>query len=137
MNYEQFKRLKMLTVFFILATVGVAFAYNNMVLALAGVLIGMLFIVLVRRRVRAVLVDERLENISGRAARWTYAILTVFIALLSLLLIMIGRRAVPQQEGIETLGIVFSYVALLNLALYSFSYKYFAKKYGDTDDEQD
>ncbi|MDD5043154.1 MAG: DUF2178 domain-containing protein [Patescibacteria group bacterium] len=135
MNYQQFKRMKVLTASFVSATVAIAVVYNNIVLALAGVLIGLLFLFLVRRKTKAVLVDERIQNIGGRAARLTYTILTITIAFLSLVFIIIGRRL--GEANYEMLGIILSYITLFSLAFYSLFYKYFSKKYGETDDEQD
>lgn len=135
MNYQQFKIARIITAIFIGVTVSVAVTINNVILAFSSVLIGMLFLFLVRKKTKVVLVDERIKNISGQAARLTYSILTVVIAFLSLFFVMIGRKSVPQQASMETLGVILSYIALLSLALYSLSYKYISKKYGETDDE--
>jgi uncharacterized membrane protein len=135
MNYKQFKRMRILTASFVSATVAIAVVYNNVILALAGVFIGMLFLFLVRRKTKAVLVDERIQSIGGRAARLTYTILTITVGFLSLIFIMTGRRT--GEANFEMLGVILSYIALFSLALYSLSYKYFSKKYGETDDEQD
>lgn len=135
MNYKKFKQIKIITTSFVSATIAIAVVYNNIILALAGMLIGILFLFLVRKKTKVVLVDERIEKIAGKAARLTYSILTVTIALLSLLFIMIGKKATPPQVQLETLGITLSYIALFSLALYSLSYKYLSKKYGEADDE--
>ena len=135
MTYKQFKRMRALIASFVSATVAMAVVQNNIILALAGVVIGVLFMFLVRKTTKAVLVDERIQSIGGQAAYIAYTILTITLAALSLLFIMIGRKSIPPQASIETLGITLSYIALLSLALYSLSYKYFSKKYGESDDE--
>jgi len=135
MNCKQFKRIKMLITAFVSATVAIAVVYNNAILALAGVAIGMLFLLLVRKKTKIVLVDERIQNIGGRAARLTYVILTVTLAFFSLVFITTGRRT--GEANYETLGTILSFITLFSLALYSLSYKYFSKKYGETDNEQD
>lgn len=135
MNYKQFKRMRVLATSFVSATVAIAVVYNNIILALAGVLIGMLFLFLVRKKTKAILVDERIQSIGGRAARLTYTILTITIAFLSLIFIGSGRRT--GEANYEMLGVILSYITLFSLALYSLSYKYISKKYGETDDEQD
>jgi uncharacterized membrane protein len=133
MNYKQFKRMKALTASFVSATVAIAVTYNNIILALAGVVIGMLFLFLVRKKTKAVLVDERIQSIAGYAARLTYTILTITVAFLSLIFILSGRQF--NEPNYEMLGIILSYVTLFSVALYSLSYKYFSKKYGETDDK--
>lgn len=134
MDYKSFKRMKILTASFVSAMVAIAVVANNIILALAGVLIGMLFLFLVKRKTKAVLVDERIQNIGARAARLTYTILTMTIGLLSLIFIMSGRQT--GEANYEVVGIILSYTTLLSLALYSLSYEYFNKKYGAGDNEQ-
>jgi len=133
MDYNKFKRMKVLTASFVSATVAIAVVSNNIVLAMAGVLIGMLFLFLVKKRIKAVLVDERIQNIGGQAAHLTYAILTITIGFLSLIFIGTGRRL--GEANYEMLGVILSYITLFSLALYSLSYKYFSKKYGEEDDK--
>ena len=133
MKINTFRKVKLIIVSFVAATVGIAAVNNNAYLALAGVVIGMLFLVLVRRSVKTVTVDERVSHISGRAARLTYAIVTTLIALLSLFFIFSGQRT--GDIYIEALGTILSYIALLSLAIYAMSYKFFSKQYGGEDDK--
>ncbi len=135
MNYQQFKRMKALTASFISATIAIAVVYNNIILALAGMTIGILFLFLVKRKTKAILTDERIQNTSNHAARLTYTISTITTAFLSLFFVMIGRKSTLPSANLEALGATLSYFALFNLAIYSLSYKYFSKKYGETDDE--
>ncbi len=135
MQYKSFKKINTLVASFVSATVAIAIVSNNIVLALAGISIGLLFIFLMKKTTKAVLVDERIQIISGKAAWFTYRIATVVMAFMSLIFIIVGRKTTPPQSSIEMLGITFSYITLFNLALYSISYKYLSKKYGETDDE--
>lgn len=135
MKYKSFKKINALFVSFISATVAIAIISNNIILAWTGILIGLLFIFLMKKATKAILVDERIQSISGKAAWLTYKIATIVIAFMSLVFIMIGKKAIPPQSSIEMLGITFSYITLFNLALYSITYKYLSKKYGETNDE--
>lgn len=133
MNYKNFKRIKALVTFFIVAIVAIAILVQKIVLALAGAAIGIIFLFLVRGKTKTVLTDERTESIAGQAARLTYVILTISVAFLSLVFISSGRRT--GQADYEALGIILSYITLFSLALYSLSYKYISNKYGEKDDE--
>jgi uncharacterized membrane protein len=133
MKQNTFKKIKILIITFVSVTVGIAAINNNIYLAFAGVAIGMLFLILVRRTVKAVTVDERVSHISARAARLTYAIVTVLLAFLSLFFISTGQRT--GEPYIEALGTILSYIALLSLAIYAMSYKFYSKQYGGEDDE--
>lgn len=133
MKLNTFRKAKLMIVSFVAATVGIASVNRNMYLALAGVAIGILFLALVRRRVNAVTVDERVAHISGRAARLTYAIVTTLLGLLSIFFISTGQR--NGEMYIEGLGTVLSYIALLSLAIYAMSFKFYSKQYGAEDDK--
>ncbi|MFC1700682.1 DUF2178 domain-containing protein [Patescibacteria group bacterium] len=132
MTYKTFKKIKILITSFVAATVAIAVVYNNMALSLAGVIIGLLFLTLVKRKTKAVLTDERIHKISNQAAKITYIILTSLTGFLSIIYILDNRRT--GNINAEMLGITLSYITLFSLALYSISYKYYSKKYGD--DEQ-
>lgn len=129
MNLKQFKVARIIVASFIATTVAIAVTTENILLALAAVLCGMIFMVLARKRTKAVLSDERTEKIAGLAARYTYAILTTFIAILSLFLIMSGQS--NGDAFTESVGTILSFTALLSVALYAMSYKYLSKVYGD------
>ena len=135
MRYRSFKKINAFVAAFVSATVAIAVVNNNIILALAGILIGLLFIFLMKKATKAILVDERIQSISGKAAWLTYRIATIVMAFMSLVFIMIGKKSIPPQSSIEMLGVIFSYVTLFNLALYSITYKYLSKKYGEADDE--
>lgn len=129
MNFKQFKQARFIVAIFIAATVSIAVTIENTFLALAAVIIGMIFMILVRKRTNAVLSDERTEKISGVAARATYGIFTSFIALLSLFLILSGRA--NSDAFTESVGTILSFTALLSMAIFALSYRYYNKKYGD------
>jgi uncharacterized membrane protein len=126
MKIETFKKIKILTTSFVAATVAIAVTMNNALLAISGVLIGILFLSLVKKKAKMVFTDEMIQGVSEKAARLAYLISTVFIAFLSLLFVAGGSR---DSFG-AILGAILSYIALLNLAIYSISYNYYLKKYG-------
>lgn len=133
MKINTFRRVKIIIISFVSATVALSVINNNSYLAYAGVGIGILFLTLVRRSVKAVTVDERVSHISGRAAWLTYAIVTMLMAFLSLFFIFSGERT--GEPYIEALGTILSYIALLSLAIYAMSYKFYSKQYGSEDDK--
>lgn len=128
MNQTQFKWARLVIVALVAMTVSTAVSIANFYLALSGVLIGMLFMWLVRLRYRKVIVDERVNTVSGRAARMSYAITTMTLMVLSMFFIMSGKSS--GQIYIEALGVVFGFTVLLAVALYSVSFHYYDKRYG-------
>ena len=128
MTLKQFSLIRILLFLVIGLVVTTAVIINNFFLALSGILVGLVFLFLVRHRYKKVIIDERVGTISGLAGRITYQLSTLLLAGLSIFLIISS-----QNRGdffTETLGVTFGYVAILNMALYAFLFHYFNKKYG-------
>jgi len=128
MIYKQFKIVRLVIIGLVAFTVATAVSINNFFLALAGVLIGMLFMYLVRVRYKKVMIDERVASISGKAARNAYVVTVTLLTLLCMFFIISG-----DQRGdiyTEAVGVAFAFIVLLNVALYSVSFYYFNHKYG-------
>jgi len=128
MNQKKFITFKILISIFVVLTTLIAFSYNNFVLALAGIIIGMLFMFLVRKKTKTIIIDERIELMSGKASKATYGITTMVFAVLSIIFILTGRRT--DIIYYQALGFTFSYITLFSIAIYSISYKYYQKFYG-------
>lgn len=128
MNQKTLKKVRVLTTSFISAVVAIAITTGKTYLAIIGILIGTLFLLLVTHGSKAIIVDERVEAISGQAARLTYVIITILLGVLALLFIFAGRWS--GEIYLESLGTIFCYIVCLSMAIYSVSYKYLDKKSG-------
>ena len=105
--------------------VGVSVVLGNAIVPLAAVLIGMGILYLCGRRLKEVIVDERNYRVSERAARLTIAIFGPAIAILSTVLIALGRSSYP---GLEQTGYTLGYSAAALVVLYDVFYYYFERK---------
>lgn len=128
MTKKQFLTLRLLIVIFISVSVSIAYSTANFKLAIAAILVGMLFIFLVKKKSGQIKVDERIISISGQAARLTYSIFTIILAAISLVLMFYGKA--NQDYFYESLGTIMSYAVMANLLIYSFAYHYYNNKYG-------
>jgi uncharacterized membrane protein len=128
MTIKTFFKLRLLIAALVGAIVAVSVSINNAYLSIAGVLIGILFMVLVRSRVKGILVDERVISVSGRASSATYAVGTVFFAALGMFLLISSKHS--GDLSTELIGTVLCYAAMLLVAVYTISYHYLNRKYG-------
>ncbi len=128
MDYKQYQKIRILIGLLIGTIVLVATIISNLYLAFAGVLIGVLFLSLVKRRLMEVVVDERVISISGRASQATYVIVTTVLAAIGLFFTFTANM--HSNLSLELVGVIFCYIALLLIIIYSLSYYYFNKKYG-------
>jgi len=122
----------MLVALFIAMTVSIAVNMNNALMAISAIGVGMFTMLLVKRNVKAVLVDEMVKNIAGKSALMAYSITVPALALSSL--IFMFSNLSNEGSYLYNLGIIFSYVALFNMAVYSFAYYYYRKKYGSDEE---
>lgn len=140
MNRKKYKQLRAIVALFVAGIVGLAVTRDSYLLASAGVLTGMVFMILVRSTAK-IRTDERELTIQEKAARMTYAIFapTVGIAAFFLLLPSKSGFAVFSKGEwlyIESLGMVFAYLTLFLIALYAISYHFFSRRFGGGGNEE-
>ena len=124
MELETYKRAKSV----ITVLIGVVIAYsvlqNSIFTALAGVTIGLVAMLILRRSVAAVTHDERSAMIQNKAALATLTITTVGLAIVGLSMVFFGRQGLGDFESIGyVLAIVANFVLGLNVLM---SYYYSA-----------
>ena len=140
MNKKKYKQLRAIVALFVAGIVGLAVSRNSYLLATAGVLTGMIFMILVRSTAK-IRTDERELTIQEKAARMTYAIFAPTIGITAFLLLLPSKGGFAVfSKGewlyIESLGMLFAYLTLFLIALYAISYHFFNRKFGGGGDEK-
>jgi len=128
MSYKNYKIVRIFIAMFMAMTVSIAISVENVLLAVSAIGIGMISIFLIKKNVKAVLVDEMIKNIAGKSALIAYSITVPALAVLSLVFMFPNFNS--EGSYLYNLGIIFSYIALFNMAIYSLAYYYYQKKYG-------
>ncbi|MFZ2024868.1 MAG: DUF2178 domain-containing protein [Microgenomates group bacterium] len=132
MNLKKYKQLRAAIAFFVAMIVSFAVTSNNYLLAFFGVVTGMMFLTLVRTKVK-ITVDEREVSIREKAAQTTYAIFAPTIGFGSLFLILFARG---EYIFLQSLGMILTYLTLFLIALYSISYFVLNRKMGGGGNEE-
>jgi uncharacterized membrane protein len=132
MNTHRYRQVRAAALIFMAAVVVVSIWLDMLLLAGAGVLTGLLFLVLVRSQTK-ISVDEREQTIRDKAASATYGIFAATIGISAVLLLLFSRRGYLYLEAV---GLVFAYLTLFLIALYAVSYQYFNRKYGGGGSEE-
>lgn len=132
MNIKRYKQLRAAIAFFVAMIVSFAVTSNNYLLAFFGVVTGMMFLTLVRTKVKLT-VDEREISIREKAAQTTYAIFAPTIGFGALLLILFAR---DEYIFLQSLGMVLTYLTLFLIALYSIAYFVLNRKMGGGGNEE-
>lgn len=131
MSYKTFKIARILMAMFIAMTVSIAVTTENFYLALFAIIIGMISMFLIKRSVKAVMVDEMVKVIAGKSGLMAYNVSVMSLAFFSLFLIFSNLS--NRESQLYNLGTILSYIVLFEMAVYSFSYYYYNKKYGRDD----
>lgn len=140
MDRKKYNQLRIIVTLFVGAIVGLAVVRDSYLLATAGVLTGMVFIVLARSKAK-IRTDERESTIQEKAARMTYAIFAPVIGIAAFLMILPSKGGISVfSKGewlyLESLGMVFAYLTLFLIAIYAISYHFFNKKFGGGGNEE-
>jgi uncharacterized membrane protein len=140
MNIKRYKQARVFVALFVGAIVSFAVSLDSYLLAVIGVLTGMLFLGLVRSRAK-IIVDEREKTIREKAAQLTYAIFAPTIGIGAFLLLipsLSGLSVFSKGEFVylESLGMIFAYLSLFLISIYAISYYFLNRKYGGGGDEE-
>lgn len=140
MERKTYRQLRVVVAFFVSIIVSVAVIRDSYLLAIVGVITGMVFMVLARSKAK-IITDERELTIQEKAARMTYAIFapTIGIAAFFMLLPTKGGISVfnkGEWQFVESLGMIFAYLTLFLIIIYAISYHFFNKKYGGGGNEE-
>lgn len=139
MNVKKYKKIKSSVIIFIIAIFVISIFLKLYLLAVAGILTGILFFSTVR--FKTVATDERELEIKEKAANITYAIFVSTLSVGSFLLLipsLSGLSVFSKGEFLftETLGVIFSYLTLFLITLYTISYFFLNRKFGGKSDEK-
>jgi uncharacterized membrane protein len=130
---KKYRNIRAAVIVFIVAIIAVSIILNIYLLAIVGILTGILFVSLVRIKTK-ISVDEREQTIREKATNITYAIFTPTIALGAFLVIFFANR--KEYVYLEALGMIFAYLTLFLITLYTISYYFLNRKYGGNDNEK-
>lgn len=128
---KRFNTVRSLVGFFVAVTVAVAVIQNSYLLAVAGVVTGMLFIIVMRSKAK-ITVDEREKTVREKAAQLTYAIFAPTMGLNAFILTILGRN----NPTIMATGQTLSYLTLFLIVLYAISYRIVNRKLGGGDNDK-
>lgn len=126
MKEKSYQRLRAVIVLFVGLLVAVATTLDNsFLLASAAILVGMLFMGIVRAK-NPHRIDEREVALREKAANLTYAVFAPTLGIGSFLLLILTREEFLYPEAI---GQVMAYLTLFLITLYALFYAYLTRKY--------
>lgn len=140
MDKQKYDRLRRIAATVVAMIVSVGVVSQNYLLALAGVVSGMVFLALARSQIK-ILTDEREKIVQEKAAYLTYTIFAPTLGIGTFLLLfpsLSGLSVFAKGEFfyLESLGQIFAYLTLLLITVYALSYHFLNRRYGGDADEK-
>ncbi len=140
MKTSSYTRLRVVIFLFVMLLAWVGALRENYGLCALGGITGMVFLVLVRSRVRR-MTDERTVAVSEKAAKITYAVFTPTVGIGAILLLLPYERISPvfakgEFTYLSSLGIVLAYLTLFLVIVYAVSYFVLNLQYGGGEHEK-
>jgi len=140
MSIKKYKQVRVIAILFMISIVTISILLKLYLLTIVAIFTGILFLSLVHTNNKN-LIDERELSIQEKAADFTYSIFAPTIGIGAFLLL------IPSYSGLvvfsngeflflESLGVIFAYLTLFLISLYSISYFFLAKKFGGKKDDE-
>ena len=126
MSFKQFMLLRIIAII-VVATLAVwTAATDNWWIMIPIVIIGTTILLLFSRRVKEIIVDERVHSIADKASRLAVKIFVGLTVVTGAVLIILGRDGSPQ---LFQAGLTLAYSVCAILVIYWIAYFYYSRKY--------
>jgi len=125
MQISKFSIYRVLIAGGLVIAVAIAIGTNTPIIALAAVLVAIILAFILERRNKEIIRDERISQISGKAASASFNIMLILAAVASLGTALF-RNQLP--ENVVFLGAILGYFICAALLLYMCFYAYFSRK---------
>jgi len=125
MQISKFRIYRVIIAGGLVIAVAIAIGTDTPIIALAAVLVAIVLAFILERRNKEVVRDERISQISGKAASVSFNIMLILAAVASL-----GTALFRSQlpENVVFLGTIMGYFICAALLLYMCFYAYFSRK---------
>jgi uncharacterized membrane protein len=128
MNIKTYRNWRLALIAIIAALAAVSIVTGIVYILVAAVAIGIIVIILLRRRVRAVVEDERTYAIAYKAARLTVSIVGIVMAIAGAILLALNRNDFSEAPAL--VGFTLLYVTCGLLVINMAAYYYYNRKLG-------
>lgn len=123
-SYKKYRIYKLIITIILVAIISTFVSLGNFIAALVAFAISILLIIILRKKVKGVLNDERAENIGGKASR---IVLTIFALLMAVAgIVLVSLRDISVQYLI--IGNILLFIECGMMLLYAILFKYYSNK---------
>jgi uncharacterized membrane protein len=127
MKLKNFNKARKILIVLSLIGAGISIYLESSLLILLIVGLSMVILTFLKTQVKNPIADERLQDVSEKAAQTSFKILMPILGLTSLALFSVGPG---PFYFLHSLGVILGYVTCVGIGVYLVSYFYFKRKYG-------
>jgi uncharacterized membrane protein len=127
MSYRTYRMMRAFLGVIIGGVTGASVTMDNWIIPIPTIIIAIVINVILRRRVKEIVSDERTYAIAEKAARFTLSIGVIGMAVLGAIFLMVSRNEI---DAMTQVGFAMEYAACSLLLISSFAYIYYSKKLG-------
>jgi uncharacterized membrane protein len=126
MSFKQFTLIRIFVIVIMGGLIGWAVANGNALIPIPVAIAALVILLLFRREVKEVVVDERIYSIAEKASLITFRIFGIAAAVIGATLVALGQGAVPVLEPI---GFTLTYSVCGLVVIYYIAHIHYNKKY--------
>jgi len=127
MSYNTFRKWQAITGMIIGGVIGVSVGMGNWIAPVVIVIIGVATMMVLRRRVKDIVADERTYAIAGKAARLTLQVVAIGMAVIGAILLIIDRG---ESSTLTHTGFALVYGTCALLVINYIAYYYYNRRLG-------
>jgi uncharacterized membrane protein len=126
MSFKTFTVIKMFVIIIMAGLVGWAVVSGNALIPIPVAIAALVILLLFRKGVKEVVVDERIYSIAEKASLVAFRVFGIAAALIGATLVALGQEVVPEMEPI---GFTLAYAVCGLMVIYYIAYTCYKRKY--------
>ena len=126
MSFKKFTIIRIVVIVIMASLIGWAVANGNALIPIPVAIAAFVILLLFRRGVKEIVVDERIYSISEKASLITFRLFGILAAVTGATLVALSQETIPSLEPI---GFTLAYATCVLVMIYYIAYSYYNKKY--------
>ena len=127
MSYKQFKLWRTIVVIIVAILVGWSVANNNALIPVPAVIAGIVIVLLLKKGMKEIIVDERIFSLADKAAMFVFRSFVILAGMAAATMLALNQERYPD---LEQAGFTLAYSVCAMLVIYWIAYFYYNRKFG-------
>lgn len=126
MSYDRYKLWRILVIIIVAVLIGWSIANQNALIPVPAVIAGIVIVLLLRRGMKEMTVDERIFSVADKAAMFVFRVFVLLAAMTAATMLALDR----ESHDLEQAGFTLAFSVCIMLLFYCIAYIFYNRKYG-------